>query len=194
MAQQMSVNVGGSWHKVKQPYVNVGGSWKKVKKVWVNVSGTWKQVWVGHDWSSIGSTKVYYEDVFYGYSDNPPVPDNGSHPSPPRITMDGIDYEVAQILYDTHRTGSKLYRASSIKLGNLGNDTRHAKEIEIEWWFGGGTHSTMRMTWNSNFSGSGINTYFATNSRDYTRFSAFTSHVGSQLNFRIKAVSDIVTG
>lgn len=186
---QMSVNVSGTWHKVKQPYVNVNGSWKKVKKAWTNVNGTWKQVFTGETWSEVRTLRIWHKDVFWGYSDNPPVPDIGqSSPSRPKFSIDGIHFELSQILYDSHRTGSRLREATSIRIGmsDYSQPHKYSDFIVMEYWIGSEPHQTIRMKRWADRSGGESHTYLAASPSDYTRFAEFKNHVGTSLSFRIR--------
>lgn len=45
MANDLSINVGGTWKSIDNAEINVGGVWKQVDSVKINVAGVWKTVW-----------------------------------------------------------------------------------------------------------------------------------------------------
>lgn len=44
MAENVKVNVGGTYKELDKGYVNIGGTWKELDKIWVNIGGVWKEV------------------------------------------------------------------------------------------------------------------------------------------------------
>lgn len=53
-----SMNVGGAWQKLVQPYVQLSpGQWTKLKTMYANVGGVWREVWPGvriYIWTGTG--------------------------------------------------------------------------------------------------------------------------------------------
>jgi hypothetical protein len=45
MAEDLLINVGGTWKSITDAEINVGGTWKTPTEVKINVGGTWKLVW-----------------------------------------------------------------------------------------------------------------------------------------------------
>jgi hypothetical protein len=46
MAEDVSINVAGTWKAIDNCEVNVGGAWKQVEEISINVGGVWKTAWV----------------------------------------------------------------------------------------------------------------------------------------------------
>ena len=45
MAEETSLNIGGTWKDIDDCDVNIGGTWKQVTEIKANIAGTWKTVW-----------------------------------------------------------------------------------------------------------------------------------------------------
>lgn len=45
MAEETSINIGGTYKDIDNCEVNIGGTYKQVTDIWANIGGTFKKVW-----------------------------------------------------------------------------------------------------------------------------------------------------
>lgn len=56
MANDLNINVAGTWKSIDNCEINVGGVWKTPDKISINVGGVWKEVWAGTTVTLSGET------------------------------------------------------------------------------------------------------------------------------------------